>query len=459
MNPALENRQGIFGRLGTFWHRNLSEQSRREARECSHARDWSGSIEYMNAMAAYASGESEAGLAYQYHRFVERDVNYVGPDIQQRIQVMARGTVEGTNSGTPGAIFAVSVRPEYYDLGLSDHVTLQGDSAGAPAILLENGLSIFVPAIYGMSGAPPLIPPEALFKTFVMKIPTELHPVALTTVGRELLVGIDFVQGDGCLIFRENPLHLFPYNGFVVRYATKERRALLSYTLQADSLYTAGRAVSEYHRNNQSPAQLCRALQELAQLKPLVKGGVLSEVQRDGDTTRYVFPDEVVAVRYRHTELVEGTNYPAGRVIGEEYIRVSYDTGGRPLWYRELNWGAGLYLDGLCPVRGITLPDAMCAVTADGGSVRVALLGAPDALDRFWRHVHNSEAATGICLGAVLAPGLVNPLDFWFTYLLGAKAYVIDLRTKQLGRAIHNQVLDFIANNKPCGALPIIRNL
>jgi hypothetical protein len=237
-----------------------------------------------------------------------------------------------------------------------------------------------------------------------------------------------------------------------------------------------GKHVINYIRQTQSADALRLALCEVAQLQILPEDAQLEQVYATGRYTVYTFANFNIVVKYKHEALIVGVTYPAGTVIGSEYIKVYSQQAGVPeQWWRVLNWTDGLPMSGV--FTGLVIPDALVRYywvedweDSDGNTrkhIRADFSPSqPTLQDRFWQHVHTAEQRTQLTLAdtpelAAVEDGAdvrVNMLDFYFRNLLGSRGIVVDLRTDELGDKIDRAVRSFIRREAPVGSLVIVRN-
>lgn len=236
-----------------------------------------------------------------------------------------------------------------------------------------------------------------------------------------------------------------------------------------------GENIIKYIRENQSATALRLALCEVAHLVILPQDSVLQAAHEDGKKTVYTFNNFNCVVRYTHDALTVGETYPAGTIIGGEYIKVySATSGNAEQWWRKLDWSDGLVLTG--PFAGLTIPDRIVRFywvsdwTDTTGTTRKHIRADFDdsdtaLLDRFWQQIHDSEERTERTLTDVSELSTVdegvdvnlNILDFYFRQIYKDRGVVIDLRTAELGDRIDRAVNSFLRRELPVGSIPIKR--
>jgi hypothetical protein len=224
--------------------------------------------------------------------------------------------------------------------------------------------------------------------------------------------------------------------------------------------------VANYYRNNQSAAAFQLAIAEAAGYCILPWSGTLLEIHLYGGETRYVFNSGVLVVHYNHAALTVGEDYPKDYIIGQG-VNVYSKTSSTGQWWRQVTWNSGLCLDNLCPVKGLTIQDQPARAWANSQSTdyhaRIDFLGPPAALNAFWALVQQNEVLTGKYLNTVIGltsltdEVILNPLDLYFTCLLGSRGIIIQLNAAG-GEDYRRRALQFIHREKPVGSVPIIIN-
>ncbi len=448
MTSGVLNRHRAGLRTGSFWITNLSTAGRRKAEWQMELSNASTVFRQFQGMTRWLLGDTKETVEKLTVAFNPRQVLQLGADLQKR-SLLKNGTAEGS--------FLLTYRPATYDLGLTGWTGLQTENG--ENFLTEDGQYLLVPVDEPTS----LVFRESdLYPRYAVPFPdVEVFSIALPD--RHLTPGLDFVAGYGCLIFVEPPYELFPNNKILVRAGDRRRPNLLSYTLQVDNLFTDGRHIVNYLRNKQTFRDFELAAAEVAGAAIMPWDGIMQQrIPRPRGAT-YVFDTGVLDVRYPHAALEQGTFYEKGTIIGDA-VRIYAGTNG---WYRQLNWAAGLNMDGLCPFKGLTAPDRNCRAYAVAASTdvhaRIELEGPTAVQNLFWEHVRQSELLTGKYLNSVIGltdltdVKFVNPLELMFQFLLQDRAAVAVIDEASLGYAAAQQCRDFIRTEKPVGTILIFK--
>ncbi len=448
MTSGVENRHRAGVQLGTLWTESLTDTSRRVSQLLQEITNTTTIYRRLQEMTKWALGNSTEVVEKVTVVVRPGDVVQIGGDLQQRLIIRA---------GTESANYLVLYRPTEYDLGLTGYTQLLTEDS--QILAAENGQFLLVPTDLPTQL---VLTPENLYPRYAVPMPN-IQVESIVGPGRPLVAGLDFVQGDDCLIFAESPAVLFPDNRILIIAGRRQRPNLLSFTLKADGLFTTGRYVTNYLRYQQTRKAFELAAAEIAGAAIMPWESILQRVLPAPRGKTYVFTDGVVTADYPHTELEIGFSYPKGLVIGG----VVQVYGGRGSWWRQLDWSAGLSLDKLCPFKGIVVPDRPCTVWADTESVdihaKIVLDGDPDAQALFWEHVQRAEIITGKYLNSVLqlpdltARRFTNPLELMFRYLLESRALVVTVAEDLIGHAAAQRARDFINAEKPVGTIVIFK--
>ena len=444
ISSRLKGRHGLLSKIGTFWYRNTTPDTQSLIRSVLGLSQSVTAPSSIQAAAANAAGSSVVVEENITLTFRTPEVTYIGPDIQKRFVT------------------------KFGDGGSSRFILARADSSRAMLTNLDAGDSEYLTT---EDGAYVLLPSEddaavtldAILQRWAVPAVGCL-PLAIATATRDLVLGIDYTAGVDCLIFSENPSTLFPNNKILTRACLKTCRALLSYTWQVDQAPEGGVHIARYLRDTQSPKQFGLAVAEAAGFRIMPEDAVVRQVIPLRAGCRYIFDQGAIDAVYPHTPLQAGDELAQHDVIGSP---VRLFAAGGASWYRGLDWSEGLSLDQLCQFNGIIVPDRPCrvhAVSQDTGGlhVRIELEGNAEAIDKFWQHIWAGEIRSGRYLNSAIGlqevggTSFLNPLDFYFDNLLGARAMVLKFDPAVVGTGYHKRALTFIQREKPVGCIPIV---
>jgi hypothetical protein len=451
MTPRLADKYADLAKAGDLWTRGVAEDSRKLVRDLSLFNEDTQVPARLQASQDWLLGAKEITEVHVTLQFKASDVLQIGADIQQRI----------TTIFSDGVTSYVLLRiPPNYDLGLQGLEALRTENW----LLIDSlaGQYMFFPIGAGGVSNVSINPPD-LYLRYLVPIEHGFRPAAIATLTRDMVAGLDFLACDGFLVFNEPPETLFPDGRILVRAGRRSVDSLFSYTLRVDQP-SGVQHIANYYRNNQSAAAFQLAIAEACGLIVLPRTSLLNEILTFGNTTRYIFQEGVVDVCYPHPLLQLGVVYPKNLIIGNG-VQVASATSSSGQWWQALDWSQGLCLDSLCQTKGLVIPNKNCRVWAASHDtdyhVRIDFQGAPAALNAFWAGVKESELATGIYLNRVIGltslsqQVFLNPLNLYFTYLLGPKALVVQLNTPD--GPYRQKALDFIHREKPVGSIVIIK--
>lgn len=445
MNAAL-NRHTALSRIGSYWGEHAHPDSSSLMRSLVYLRNLQDLPAGVWRARGALIGEKTGFKTNWDHRFDERDVEVLGPDLQARI-------AEKLHEPT-GTAMVVIRRPSEYDL-YGSHVAMQDEDLGG-YLGTEDCRYLLWPVLDSRSE---INNPDQLFNRFILRWPYGSTPYGMMSGTKTLLLGIDYEAGWGALVFREHPLELFPDHRILVLSSSEVLHNPLNYVLGVEEFSGEATPISLFMRESIGPDQLLKALAQVAGLVCLPQDGVLEASQEFCGGVRYQFPWGSVAVPYPHTQLEIGTQYLAGHLVGGA-IKI-WGATGRHGWFREIDWpDEGLSLDGLCPFKGLWVPDRAITFeayeTGPGGKlhVRPYVDGDTAVRTRWWGWIRDSELWSGVWLNDAL--GLVaegdrtylSAMEFWFRYLLSTHSLVVDLALKAVGAESRQRVLDFLAQHR-----------
>lgn len=452
----LVNKHSLMGKLGSFWGQSLTPASLTIARRLAHFVDHTSALGDLQSIVDHAAAEERLPFEHKTVSFEPSEVIVMDEELQERIRFR----------------FATDVDDGYSIMRLNPQYMTQ---EGWTGILEEFGESIIITE----GGALLLFPddsPGSFFKMdatqpiFSLLIPPDLVIESIEHEDRLMLCGVDFYHQPGLLVFHERPDTLFPDRRLLVRSGYTAKPCLFNYTLSLDDNKGAFAPVTDYMGGNLSSKAFERAIATAAGLKvTAVDLTVLSVRQGVGSAMSYSTTEGILDVEYAHEALVEGQFIPKGTVIGGA-VRVLSLENSSGAWWRATNWSAGMSLDPVCSVKGLTAPDApilVDAVEQTGADIhaRLHFLGEPANLARFWTQNKQNEVKLSRFLNEVV--GLsdvndkkrVNAIDFLFENLFGIKSIVVELQTRSLGDYYHNRALAFIHREKPVNVVTIINEV
>lgn len=460
MNNRLDNRVSVFGRLGTFWHLNMDTRAGVGlARMLTRVSDLTGYKTKFENAERVLGGATETYTENESIPFKLTDVIVLDHDLQERVKTQW--------SESDGSNAAVIIRRPKTTLNLAySQLMVELSDAG---LTTQLGDFIMFPMSEDLEDAGVHVPLEGAKVSYVVPIEVGIKPLVIFSGNRELTIGTSFYAGDGFLVFFEPPSSLFKDGYIHTRTAIRSAPNLLNYTWQVDDFYGAGTHVANYYRARQTPDTLFLAMAEIAGLSIMPADGVLQRVVDSGVSRTYIFNTCSVTTNYEHTAIPVGTQVLKDTVIGD-YIKLATNTSSSPHWYNNLEWYPGLLLDGLCPFKGLVIPDSICRFYGVGSSddvhVRIdGLMGAADIKEKFWAEIRRYEQSSGLFLNAAVSLAdesdekYLNALQFYFEQMLGTRGLVIDLKTEMLGESTHRRVKDFIKREIPLGVVPIIRDM
>lgn len=451
----LINKHSVLGRLGSFWGSSLDAETLARVRTLSHFVDHSSAVGDLAQTVSLMSGEDEVAFEHRTLKFETKDVVFIDELFQERIRI-ALGAAAG------GVV--VIRRPEPQELIITGWAHLLEPSYPQAAISTEAGVLLLFPtgddnSILNLGHMRPM---------YALRVPFNWKFTALESISKTLVVGLDFVQQPGLLIFEEHPETLFPTRQILVRAGAEILPSPLCYSMQLDSIPGTVKDVAAYYRGLATTAAFEKAVATAAGLVVTPQKGTVNRVTRStSGEYSYAFDWGVLHIPYEHAPLELYSVLEAGTIIGGA-VRVFTGT-STYAWWRETDWSKGISMDAFCPVKGLTIPDAIVRCdavdeTADKHA-RLHLTGQDNDLERYWTHVKSSELLTGNYLNAVVGLAdlddvkFFNGIDFFFKHLLGDKSLVVELHTEALGGYYHQRALEFIRREKPVNLVTIINSL
>lgn len=337
---------------------------------------------------------------------------------------------------------------------------------------------------------------------------TNMVPLQIQAGYQSFTLGVDcFVSANRhWLLFRRNPAEFAPAGRLLVRVGRiVDPPSWWSYLLGMDLPDKDRLHVVEYLRHRQTPAQLRLALAAAGGLAITPAAGELMEIQQRADLTIYHFDRFTMKVPYAHPALVVHQRYPRHHIIGDG-VEVHQASEAKPGtgWWRAVDWKGGMVLDPIIRWPNLKLEDRLVTAYTTGTAadvlhahrthVRFSLSADFHSESAYWADVWRRERASrqflnevleleaddGSAYTAMLAANtqanqinqalglpaepppvdalannkLVNPLDFFFSTVLGLKSYVVVLRLHHCPRP--KLLLQFLRQHLPMTGVPIL---
>jgi len=453
LDPRLDNKPRLFAKIGSFWYRNTQETTRQQARTMVHMPDWmraQGDIEEVENLLLSKPRLIHENLVVHFR---QNDVVQVGADLNERLK---------TRFGSDVGSYVVIRRPDEYT-GNDGWAALMTEDDPPYQIQTESCQYLLFPFPGTESDYTDVVTLDEYSPRWMIPIPEGMFPICIAGTTRDLVQSLDFEVYNGYILLDASPEILG--DALYIRAAEVVQTSVLHYPLKVNSRGPVN-YVANYYRNSQSAVSFQLAIAQAAGLTILPESGICVAAYTSCQITRYIFENFFVEVNYPHTALTVGNWYEKDFIIGD-VVKIYTKGDSNLYWYRQLDWGAGLSLDTLCPFTGIVVPDRPCRAFAQGETddVHVRIdFGLEDTTneDVFWAHIKASEIKTGKYLNAVVAladtddVAFINPLDIWFKYLLSLRGLIIVLRTSTLGAEKRDAILNFIDREKPIGCIPIV---
>lgn len=446
MHPALDNKNRLLSKTGTFWGEGMAEASKSVARRLVHMPASPGLDVALDGCLAWASGEPSIWVTGEERSFKEEDIASTYNISQERIALMADGVrltfVSGSPPVVPNAAFPLFTEN-------TDAYEVLAAETGQYLLWPVHGETLYVPSNYRQDW---FLPWEET-----------LDPMVLGNAAGDLFVaGVDFTRSGNVLVFFQHPLKAFPGRRIHVVSALRDQRALHSFTMKLDGVYGPTDYVAAWLRDRQSPLSFKLALAQVSGRVICPADTIIQATAPYAEGQLYICDGFELRVPYAHTALAAGASLEKDTVIGGgvEVFKGPAASG----WWRAMDWPTGLSLDTLCPIQGLTVPDKQIRLEAVSSTVpgklhtRAALEADAAALALYWQWTASAEIATGVWLADALSFANagdtlnVNGLDFFFEYVLGARAMVVRLAADLDPTALIRARL-FLKQEKPLGVV------
>lgn len=459
MNTVYQNRVAVMSRLGSFWTNVMKPEPRNVSRSMSRLIEANSAVSDLQLAFDRMAGENNNNYAWRTVSFPPNAVGVIGGDLNLRLR---------TTWGTDTQTFVVYRRPMNYGRMLEKWLSFMTVDETVSEILETEGEEYILAPAFDEVEVGTQINLMDLRTKYVVPVPFGVWPQVILTATGYWIQGEDFVTTLGAIVTPHDPLLAFPDGKITCQMLQRTAPSWMDYILGVDDMDSSGKFVARYYRDSQNPGTFRSAIAEASGLTVLPWDAYLQEVTAFGRYTYYRFDLGLLVTNYPHTPMTAGAFYEEGTIIGEGVKVYSQPQGGNWGWFRELDWSAGMSLDTLTPFLGLTVPDRPCrayATSETDGNIhaRIQIEGDQDVQDKYWNYVAYGENTTlnylntVINLASVNDVKYVNPLDIYWQYFLAQNAIVIELETAAMGDYWDKRARSFIAREKPCGSIVILR--
>lgn len=459
MNNLADNKYLVFGKLGSFWSEKLKGQSRDFAKALIGLSKITSATDELIQPMRNLSNNAHAMMGNIVLSFAPRDVAVLGPDLQKRLITVY------SPDATKKLAFSSRPSPKNDTIPTPINVTLSQTAQECLRLGNNNYLSLTVnsadpdPDIYVLTEQ------DVLLNKYLVPIPDDLTVIQIRTHERVLLCGIDFEQGQGVLIFNEQPSSLFPNHKIFVTSAIKKIDNLLNYSVAVEPVHGDISHIAAYYRYAQAAKTFELAVARACDFFVFEENSLLLRASGNFYKRIYEFDTGTVAVEYPHDKLIVGTTYKAGTVLGNAIRVFSQLDLSAVNWYRQFSWSGGLDMSALGPYEGVTMPSGFVSAYRPVGSPHVQLnvTGTTFAKQNYWNQCASGEIASGQYLKDIIpelagiAEGETRQIDgiaLLFEYVLKEKAWIMQTKGFDFwSLEIKNRFNQFVTREKPFGAV------
>jgi hypothetical protein len=417
----------MLARAGSFYYKNLSADGMLTARKLTqlhtHCRVFSqfASIGELLLSGGYFN---DFGII----RFSEADVVYYG------------------------AKSALQVRPESEELTLKNYTALQDN--GTSKLLAEQDSSARLEEVLAFPVIPtsageviemPVTSRDEL--TYGLYIDPNTFVSTITTdEGKLLLNGVDFMSFFGLILFRKNPITLFPEQKFLASSMTVRKRNILSYVLGVSDVYGPVDKIMEYCKVAQTPRTFYLAAAQAMGMCVVPESCIVLRVEPLHKGCAYITDKGKLYAPYAHVILQTGTKLSKNTVIGGKEL---FDV----VFYDEALPGdlGSVSLDYLLPVKGLY------ASNTTGGSASLADLfeGSDTAKNKYIAFLKESNGGSLPSAGI----GSTNIINYVRNNMAPRRCMILRINEGRLYRDMQMNLEHFIERELPIGVVLLKENM
>jgi hypothetical protein len=196
--------------------------------------------------------------------------------------------------------------------------------------------------------------------TYGLYIDKDIFVSTITTDTGTLLVnGVDFVSFFGLLLFKENPVALFPKYKFVASSMTRRHINILSYPLGVE-VYGPIDRIMTYYRTTQSPKAFYLAAAQAIGMCVVPEDCIVLHVEPLHKGYAYITDKGKLDAPYEHTVITSPDLKKDTVIGGPELFDVVFDGDPIPSDLKSVN------LDYLLPVSGLSAPNDTITISSGG---------------------------------------------------------------------------------------------
>ena len=416
----------MLARAGSFYYKNLSEDGMLTARKLTqqhtHCRVFS-QFSAIGELLLSGGYFNDFGIIH----FSEADVDYYG------------------------AKSALQVRPETGELTLKNYTALQDN--GTSKILAEQDNCarleevLAFPVIPTSAGAVIEMPVTSRDDlTYGLYIDPNTFVSTITTdEGKLLLNGLDFVSFFGLILFRKNPITLFPEQKFLASSTTVRKRNILSYALGVGDVYGPVDKIMEYCKVAQTPRTFYLAAAQAMGMCVVPENCIVLRVEPLHKGCAYITDKGKLDAPYAHVILQTGTKLSKNTVIGGKEL---FDV----VFYDEALPGdlGPVSLDYLLPVKGLY------ASNTTRGSASLADLfdGSETAKNKYIAFLKERNGGSVPSAGA----GSTNIINY-VRNMAPRRCMILRINEGRLYRSMQMNLEHFIERELPIGVVLLKENM
>jgi hypothetical protein len=334
MKSDYQLRHKTLGLLGTFWARQVSNDTKEKARNVTAIAGCADMMQRLDVACAFASSTPKTLIENVSFPFIDGDFAVVGTDFEAYNRSVI--TIDGQQQ-------LVAFRD----------IDVPGDTANPeprPHHLARLSQDF-------LSRLPDLTEFPLTSTWYLLPTPIGVTPILIASANPDIVLtaGVDFTAHDGYIAMRDNPGEVFG-SGFVrVMLAYAELEPANSYPLTVERKRYGNKFIAEYFAKTQSLKAFRQAAAEYCGMLVLPADDfVLSASELPEGRMLYVLAIAgAVRVDYPHHRLMVGQAYAAGHVVSSIFDLRTAASHGAQFISEGMHEPLSISLDGCLPVKGL----------------------------------------------------------------------------------------------------------
>ncbi len=434
-------RKAHLYRSGSFWYDHVNADQRDLVRAMFHSGDLSDAELALQSIPVSISPTSNRDVWHTVIKF----------DASSQLSIVLN---PGTRTRVPAEAFTSLPVPRVFESDNTAGLILNGVD---PEFAYEQGSVLLVP--YTLDSTRWTEMGYTAYSYFV-KNDSGVSPTIITAASHTMFSGTDFHNVEHGIVFKEDPVILFPDSRIHVRHGVQTATTIFPYSSGVDATDCPGLLINRYLRATQGPLDLAGALNEVLGLDGFpTECEILHVTACQDDTVLYSVHDgrneQMIRIRQPHDRMAPGQRLPAA-CVPNPIVRLYCHATAGDKWFNVPEIPVnGLPAKGMLPLSAeedrIPPGPIQVQIQTDGrvsfctGSMATDGLSSiirarfPDTFDQY--------------VAENMVAGKFDLLGFLFEYVWKYTAAIITYDERRTTASDIQRLNDFLYRNQPVNAI------